>query len=146
MMSAIMKRQYVKYNNIAHRTFNFVDDSNSIIGFQNTQQMSNYCENYFQVLESFYNSNKLIINSDKIKLCINSPVKYLPQCKNFHFQAGQYKITNHHKIKILGAWVDHNLDINSHVNYMISKCYNINHNLQKVSKFTSTFANCHILS
>ena len=88
MMSAIMKRQYVKYNNIAHRTFNFVDDSNSIIGFQNTQQMSNYCENYFQVLESFYNSNKLIINSDKIKLCINSPVKYLPQCNNFHFQAG----------------------------------------------------------
>ena len=44
---------------------NFVDDSTSIISFNKTCSIKKYLERYFDLLQIFYDINKLKINSDK---------------------------------------------------------------------------------
>ena len=76
----------------------FFDDSTSVVSFKNTSQMSSYCSNYFQVLESFYNTNRLKINTDKTQMCVNYPAKYSNECRKFSFQTGIHVIKNQTKI------------------------------------------------
>ena len=54
-----------KFKSIYHLTVNFVDDSTSIITFSETNQIRKYLENYYNLLQNFYNINKLKINPDK---------------------------------------------------------------------------------
>ena len=53
-------------------------------------------------------------------------------------------------IKIMGIQVNHDLNIDNHLNYITSKCYNVVHNIKKVTKYTDQgsrlrFINAHVL-
>ena len=52
----------IKFKNIQHLTVNFVDDSNSVITFNDQNQLKIYLESYYKLLHHFYNINKLKIN------------------------------------------------------------------------------------
>jgi len=50
----------IKFNNkIEHITYNFVDDSTSIISFKNADEIKIYLTKYFNLIQSFYTINKL---------------------------------------------------------------------------------------
>ena len=53
-----------------HKVVNFVDDSNSVISGTEHTELENYMNTYFQLLEIYYNSKKLKINTDKTQLLI----------------------------------------------------------------------------
>ena len=53
-----------------HEVGNFVDDSNSVISGTEHTELENYINAYFQLLEIYYNSQKLKINTDKTQLLI----------------------------------------------------------------------------
>ena len=52
-------------NTIEHVTIQYVDDSNNIITSNDSTGLEKYINKYFNLLEAFYNSNKLKINPDK---------------------------------------------------------------------------------
>ena len=54
-----------EYNEINHKTINYVDDSTSIIGFKNKTKLIHYLNKYFEILDNFYTCNKLLINPEK---------------------------------------------------------------------------------
>ena len=73
-------------SNITHDTFNFVDDSTSIISFNETTDIKNYLTHYYKLLHIYYTTNKLQINSDKTQLMLIYKPKH-KQLQNFHFNA-----------------------------------------------------------
>ena len=69
------------FKNVNHVTFNFVDDSSSIIGFYDFDIMKHYLESYYTLLQAFYDMNKLKINADKTNLTINAKPCHKNQVK-----------------------------------------------------------------
>ena len=68
----IILQKLVKNENIinikkpdCHMTINYIDDSNSIIMFNDPANLKMYLEIFFKLLNSFYSSNKLLINPEK---------------------------------------------------------------------------------
>ena len=59
-------------------TVQFVDDSTNIINFNNNSNIKAYIEEYYEILNQDYNSNKLKNNPDKTKYII----KYDNKLKN----------------------------------------------------------------
>ena len=66
------------YNDIKHTTVNYVDDSTSTISSKTPTQLQTYLDDYYKLLESYYNINFLKINPDKTKFIIT--------CKPTHRQ------------------------------------------------------------
>ena len=53
-----------------------MDDSNNIITTSSSEDIEQYINKYFKLIEEFYNINKLKINPDKSKLMIVCKVVY----------------------------------------------------------------------
>ena len=49
--------------NIKHNTINFVDDSTNIISTKNIDDIQNYINYFYSLIEAVYNINKLVINN-----------------------------------------------------------------------------------
>ena len=54
-------------NDLVHKIIQYVDDSSNIISTSNINGLQYYINDYFKVLEAYYNINKLLINPDKSK-------------------------------------------------------------------------------
>ena len=61
---------YVANDKIDHTTINYVDDSTNIITSQCHKILKEYTDNFYKLLQSYYNINYLKINSDKTKFMI----------------------------------------------------------------------------
>ena len=60
----------IKYKNITHTTINFIDDSSSVVGFPDQNQVKHYLTEYYNYIYLFYTANKLKLNCDKTKLLL----------------------------------------------------------------------------
>ena len=98
----LTNNQTIQNNKIVHTTVNYVDDSTSVISSQTTTNLQTYLDNYYKLLESYYNINFLKINPDK--------TKFLITCKPMHrhdnkdiiiIHAGKYIIKQSDKLKII---------------------------------------------
>ena len=49
-----------KFKDIDHLTVGFVDDSTAIFAFSDPGQIKSFLTNYYNLIKSFYNINKLI--------------------------------------------------------------------------------------
>ena len=49
----------INFQEIKHGVINFVDDSNSVISFENAREANKYLDRYFKLLKGFYNMSKL---------------------------------------------------------------------------------------
>ena len=62
----------LKYNKIKK----YMDDSNNVITFDNQNKIKNYLEAYYNLIQNYYNINKLKINADKTNLLLIYEDKY----------------------------------------------------------------------
>ena len=62
---------------IEHNTYNFVDDSNNSIVFDNPEEIQDYIKTYMTVLKEYYSIQKLLINEEKTLLFVTSQPKHL---------------------------------------------------------------------
>ena len=60
------------YDAIQHETISFIDDSNSIIMFDNPEDAQRYIEDFFQLLQIYYSDMRLALNTDKTTLMVVS--------------------------------------------------------------------------
>ena len=125
----------IQYTDIEHTTVNYVDDSTSTISSKTIAKLQTYLNNYYKLLESYYNINFLKINPDKTKFIITCKPSHRQTTKDI--QAGKYIITQSDKLKILGIYITSGLDQTPNVNNIISK---VNHRiniLNKITKYTN---------
>ena len=57
-------------SNASNYVIQYVDDSSNLISTANANHLNIYVDKYFNILEQFYNLNKLTLNSDKTKSMI----------------------------------------------------------------------------
>ena len=124
--------------NINHTTVNYVDDSTSTISSKSATELQAYLNNFYKLLESYYNINFLKINPDKTKFIITCKPAYRHITKDITIQAGQYVIQQSDKLKILGVYITSGLHQTPNVNNIISKVNHRMNILNKVTKFTNT--------
>ena len=132
----LIDNETVQINNTDHQVISFIDDSTSVIGFKTHNHMRRYLNSYYKLLEGYYNSNKLKINSDKTKMIIINKPKLDRTLRNFYFTAGEHKITAGNKIKILGTWIQNNLRMDTEVGNLVSNLHNRVHNIRILTNVT----------
>ena len=125
-------------NNISHNVIQYVDDSTNIITTNDSTILQTYINNYFKILETYYDVNKLLINSDKSKLMISCRPSLRSTVSNITLRASQYIIEQSTKIKVLGVYITAGLSNIATINNMIS---NINYRRQVLSEI---FKYCNI--
>ena len=126
-----------KYNVINHKTINYVDDSTNMVTFRCKNDISKYLSDYYTLLDSFYNINKLLINADKTKFIIISNKKQRNNLSDVHFYANQFRIDQSNIIKILGTFIHFNLNYDHQVNSIVSKMSNRLYQLRKLKPVTN---------
>ena len=114
---------------IQHLTINFVDDSTNIISTPNAQDIKDYINKFYSLLEAVYNTNKLIINKDKTELMVVCKNKFRKMTKNIQMYANGYKVNQVQQAKILGFTIQSNLKHTKQINTTIS---NINNRLYNI--------------
>ena len=118
-----------------HQTTNFIDDSSSVISFKHTDDIKLYLENYYSLLENYYEINQLHINSDKTQLLLCHKPKHKECFKNFSFRAGKYKIKAKSVIKILGFLISSDLKMDSQVGKISGELHNRMYEFNKIAKY-----------
>ena len=84
----------INLKNISHKILQYVDDSTNIIASNNTNDIQIYINIYFSILEEYYNTNKLLINSDKSKCLIITKSSLRQFTNHINFRQTNIQLTN----------------------------------------------------
>ena len=84
---ALTQNQQTSTRNINHCTVNFVDDSTNIISTNNVEDIQQYINKFYELLEAVYNINKLKINNEKTELMIICKNKFRKATKHIQITA-----------------------------------------------------------
>ena len=79
-------------NEVEHHTYNYVDDSNSCVIFNNANEIQEYVDNYFEILKEYHNLQKLKLNEDKTMLMIACQPKHKAEAKAIEIKEEEYSI------------------------------------------------------
>ena len=67
-----MREQFQSYNDsLTHFALNYINDTSNAISCNNIITLQNYINDFFIIVESFYNANKLALNSEKSRLLVS---------------------------------------------------------------------------
>ena len=84
---------------IYHKIVNYVDDSTNMVSTKSKEHLQEYINNYFVLLEKFYNINKLLINPDKSKLVIVCRPGIRERVKDIKLRTSNFIIHQSEKVK-----------------------------------------------
>merc|ERR1712030_59274 len=99
--------------------------------------MGLYINDFFLLLEKYYNINKLTINPEKSKFIIICKNKDREITKNVKLKTSQNIIDQSKKIKILGIYVTNGLNQEANINNIVSKISYRMSILKEIFKFTN---------
>ena len=54
-----------------HLTINFIDDSTNLISYDSSESLNDYLTVFYELLQQYYDINKLTINPDKTELLVS---------------------------------------------------------------------------
>ena len=92
-----------------------------MVSTKSKEHLQEYINNYFVLLEKFYNINKLLINPDKSKLVIVCRPGIRDRVKDIKLRTSNFIIHQSEKVKILGMYISAGLTNLPTINYIISK-------------------------
>ena len=117
-----LKEQICIYGEeIKHFTLNYIDDSSNVIASKDTSVLQNYINDFFLLLEHYYNANMLTLNSDKTKLLVTCKARYRKSADIIKLKASNYIIEQVAKIKVLGIFITNTLDNQANINNITHK-------------------------
>ena len=101
-MERNLKERVTNYTNVKHETINFIDDSSSIIEFEDPSEANFYLDRFFKVLKVYYNDMKLKLNSDKTSLLVISRPNHTAWKDDIILIDDKETIKPERQIKVLG--------------------------------------------
>ena len=127
-----------------------MDDSSNVIAFSDHSQIKNYLNNYYKLIQAFYNINKLKINPEKTLLLLVYKNKFKNNLKDFYFCANGFKIVPTKIIKILGQYLRDDLKMDTQIGKLCGILHNRIFELKQVKKYTNfktrlIFMNAHVI-
>ena len=137
LYTALTNHQPTTTKNINHCTVNFVDDSTNIISTTKTEDMQEYINKFYNLLEAVHNINKIKINNDKTELMIICKNRFRKETKNIQMTASGHKVKQVSKVKILGYTMQSNLHHDKHIALITSNINNRLHNTKKLASHTT---------
>lgn len=118
----------------------FADDSNGMITFSIAFQyniLKNQVVNCMEEVIHWMNTHFMKINPDKTELLLLYP-KTLQNdviIKSTIFEQQCIRFSN--EVKNVGVWLDKNLNLNKHVNHVVSHCYKVLKDIGRIRKVLS---------
>ena len=100
---------------------NYIVDTSNAISCNDCITLRNYINDFFILVEKFYNANKLSLNSDKSKLLVSCKGRYREAANNLVLVTTDYIIQQSSKIKVLGFIISSFLDNQAYINSIIQK-------------------------
>ena len=76
---------------------------------------------FFLLLEHYYNTNMLSLNSNKTILLVTCKARYRKSADKITLQASNYVIEQVTKIKVLGIFITNTLDNQANINNIVQK-------------------------
>merc|ERR1712240_125815 len=131
----ITKAIPTKSEKIKHDIIQYVDNTNNVIYGNNAEEIENYSNAYFKLIESFYTINRLKLNPDKSRLMVVCRPNRREETKNFVMKAGNYIIEQKEKIKVLGMYLMSGLSNHANISNIISKVNYRMHIMREVFRF-----------
>ena len=130
---------------------NYVDDSNSSLTFEDSDDASEYLYEYFKLLKCFYNLQKLKLNSDKTNLMVLNRPKLNHKAEKVQLKTNKETIKPKSQFKILGWVSNKRMSMDSHINGVASIIGQRIHSFGTISKYSNEetrlrYANSHLLS
>ena len=146
-----MKENPTKYDNVEHATINFVDDSNSIITFNDSDEINYYLDRYFKILKKYYNVMKLKLNPDKTNILTVSRKARRTETTDVKIVDEKDTILPKDQIKILGWLLNFRRSVDETANKAIRETNLMIHQLQELKKHMpektrKMVANSHLIS
>ena len=114
---------------IDHDVFNFVDDSNSALSFNNIEQLNKYITAYMSLMIGYYLINKLKINESKTNLLLVEKQKSRKTKNKVAIKLQETEIKPKNQVKILGFKTTENLSMSQQANSLLMQ---VNHKLVAV--------------
>merc|ERR1712115_124274 len=98
-----IRDQFHKYSgSISHFAMNYIDDTSNAIFCNDSNTLQNYINDFFLLVEKFYNANKLSLNNNKSKLIISCKGRYRAAANNISLVTTNYLTKQSSKVKVLG--------------------------------------------
>ena len=116
----------IKSEIIDHDIIQYVDDTNNIVAGKSAEEVQNYSNRYFKLIQNFYTINKLKLNPDKTHLMVVCRPSKRQEVQNLILNAGDFIIEQVDKIKVLGVFFTSGLNNHANISNIISK---INHRM-----------------
>merc|ERR1712177_45991 len=116
----------IKSEIIDHEIIQYVDDTNNIIAGKSAEEVQNYSNRYFKLIQNFYTINKLKLNPDKTRLMVVCRPSKRQEVQNLILNVGDFIIEQVDKIKVLGVFFTSGLNNHANISNIISK---INHRM-----------------
>ena len=135
--TAHTQHQQTTTRNINHCTVNFVDDSTNIISTNNIEDIQQYINKFYDLLEAVYNVNKIKINNEKTDLMIIYKNKFRKATKHIQIIASGHKVKQVAKVKILGYTMQNNLHHDKPIAQLTYRINNRLYNIKKLSNNTT---------
>merc|ERR1712240_711896 len=122
------------YTKTRHDTINYVDDSTNITSNTDHDILQDYINDFYRLLEVYYDINKLKINSDKSKILVICKPTLRHMTDKIKLIASGHHILQSNFIKILGIYYTKTFDNTRNVNNIISK---VNYRLNTLNNILS---------
>merc|ERR1711873_124586 len=117
-----------------HDTINYVDDSTNITSDNNYDILQDYINDFYRLLEVYYDINKLKINADKSKILVICKPTLRHMTDKIKLIASGHHILQSNFIKILGTYYTKTFGNTRNVNKIISK---VNYRLNTLNNILS---------
>ena len=107
------------FNEIDHKTTNFIDDSSNVVGADSIEELELYIQHFYYLLSSYYKINKLKMNGEKPKIMMLSNNKRSIKISTEDNEV----ISCDSQMKILGWWVNPNNSMDTHLSKVKASVY-----------------------
>ena len=119
---------------VDHSVTNYVDDSSNSVGAKSLEEIRKYTECYMEVVERYYEANRLKLNMEKTTIMI---VGNQEKKESLKLKLGKHTVTNDLSIKILGWWISPDLKLNHHISKIKGPIYRTLAEIKPYVKFMS---------
>ena len=123
---------------IDHIVVQYVDDSTNIVSSKDPNNLQQYINAYYKLIESYYGINFLKLNADKTKLLVTCRPIDRGLVNNISLLANTYIINQSEKVKVLGIYYTSGLDQTPNVSNIIKKVNYRMSTLNKITYYTNT--------
>ena len=102
MYKDITGRNCLQNNKLLHNSIIFVDDNTNIISGKDYNKINSYLNDFYLLLQKFYNSNKLKINPDKTEMLVTCKQRLRTNADKITFNADGYTVNQNDHVRVLG--------------------------------------------